>query len=56
MTRGKIMLSVLVGLLVLAAITLSTKPIRAGLPFESLLAVASCGVIAIALFQLDRLG
>lgn len=47
---------VLVGLLVLAASALSTKAVRAALPFESLLALATCGVIALVLFQLDRLG
>lgn len=46
---------VFIGLLVFVAVLLSTRTVRAALPFESLLAVAACAVVAVLLFQLDRL-
>jgi hypothetical protein len=45
----------LVGLMVAAALVLSSKTVRAAVPFESLLAVGTCGALAVLLYQLDRL-
>lgn len=46
---------VFIGLLVLVASVLSLRIVRAGLPFESLLAVGTSGILAVFLFQIDRL-
>ena len=46
---------VFIALLVAASMTLSSRTVRTMLPFESLLALVTCGVLAVLLFQLDRL-
>jgi len=46
---------VFIGLLVAAAFALSSDTVKRAIPFESLLAFGTCGVIAVVLFQFDRL-
>lgn len=46
---------VLIGLLLLVAFVLSLPMTRRALPFESLLAVGTLGVVTLALFQMGRL-
>lgn len=42
--------------LVLLAILLSSKTVRAAVPFESFVAVGAVAITALALFQLGKLG
>ena len=46
---------VFIGLLVLAAMLLSSSFIRRALPFESFLAFGASGLLVVVLFQIDRL-
>lgn len=46
---------VLIGLLLVVAFLLSRPVTRLAVPFESLLAVGTLGVVTLALFQMGRL-